>query len=83
VGPRAGLEDMEKIKLLILLRLELQPLGSPAHVAITVAAQSRTCMCARHWDPEFESHSRKSYSFAYFIYVYIYIYVCVCVCCPV
>jgi hypothetical protein len=30
VGPRAGLEDMEKRKFLTLLGLELRPLGRPA-----------------------------------------------------
>jgi hypothetical protein len=30
VGPRAGLEDVEKRKFLTLPRLELQPLGRPA-----------------------------------------------------
>jgi hypothetical protein len=29
VGPRAGLDNMEKWKFLPLLRLELQPLGPP------------------------------------------------------
>jgi hypothetical protein len=31
VGPRAGLEDVEKRKLLFLLGLELGPLRRPAH----------------------------------------------------
>jgi hypothetical protein len=30
VGPRAGLDDVERRKFLPLLRLELQPLGRPA-----------------------------------------------------
>jgi hypothetical protein len=31
VGPRAGLDDVERRKLLILPGLELQPLSCPAH----------------------------------------------------
>jgi hypothetical protein len=30
LGPRAGLEDREKLKFLTLLELELRPLGRPA-----------------------------------------------------
>jgi hypothetical protein len=31
MGPRIGLDDIESRKILPLLRLELQPLGHPAH----------------------------------------------------
>jgi hypothetical protein len=34
VGPRAGLEDVERRKILLVLGLELRPLSHPAHVQL-------------------------------------------------
>jgi hypothetical protein len=52
VGPRAGLDDVEKRKFLTLPGLELRPLGRP--VAITTAL-SRLALFP--FDPEFNLRS--------------------------